>query len=412
MIKEAQHTIEKILESYFSKREISEYKVSLAKKSKSADLVSSLNNLNKKQLTKESTLGSEFTYAADLLITFAKERLDEITFIEFLIHISNTSIIQAEFNFAINVLNYLLGVTDNKKELIAFEAHAQYLLATVYSRLNDWQKSINHLKKAKTLFEKQKDFKGFVRCENLLGIINLEYGKLNKAQKNFENCLSHINSKNDSSLMGTIEINLGIINGMRGEYEESYNYFHRALIKFNKLKNLVRIIELRHNLGLLHTHRKEYKLALSEIDQSISLASQLNYASNLVISYLAKAFVLIKLNDFLLADAFSDKSLELSYQINDQLSVADNFKIKGIIEREKGNLRLSENHLLTSLRINEELENQLNYAETSIELGILYKKIGDTNSAKKYLASALKYYKSIKHTEEITYIQDLLQDLD
>jgi tetratricopeptide (TPR) repeat protein len=412
VINKAQHTIEKILDSYFSEEEISEYKKFLKRKPFKANLVSSLNNLNKNQLMGDTPSGSEFTYSSNLLITFAKDKLDKTKFVEFLIHLSNTSIIQGEFTFTIYTLKYLLNLVEGKAELISFQSHALYLLATVYSRLNDWKNSINCLKKAKPLFEAQKDFRGYVRCENLLGIINLDYGKLNNAQKNFENCLSFLNINNDSNLMGTIEINLGIINGMRGEYNESYNYFHRALIKFNRLKNIIRIIELRHNLGLLHTQKKEYKLALGEIDQSISLAGQLNYASNLVISYLAKAFILIKLNDLALASAFSDKSLELSYELNDQLSVADNFKIKGIIERERGNLKLAETHFLTSLRINNELNNRLNYAETSIELGILYKTKGDFESAGNYLKSALKYYKSIKHTEEITYLEELLKNLN
>lgn len=261
------------------------------------------------------------------------------------------------------------------------------------------------------LFEIQKDFRGYVRCENLLGVIHLDYGKLDKAEKHFENCLSHLNINNDTNLMGMIEINLGIVNGMKGIYEAAYNYFHRALIKYNKLQNFIRIVELRHNLALLHIDKREYRPALEEIDHSIALAARLNYVSNLAISYLTKALIYIQLNDLALANAFSDKSLELCYKLNDRLSVADNFKLKGIIEREKGNFKLAETHLLTSLRINEELSNRLNYAETAVELGILYTNKKMIIQARKYLEAALNYYKQINHKDRMKYIRELLASL-
>jgi tetratricopeptide (TPR) repeat protein len=408
--KEAQHSIEKILGSYFSKKEISEYRKLLKGETLKADLVSSLTNLNKEQLSSVFPSGSEFQYKVNLLITFAKDKLKEISFAEFLVHVANISVIQGEFSSAEQIIDILSKLVGKREDLNSFYAHGLYLLASVYSRQADWKKSISILNKAKRLFEKEKDFRGYVRCENLLGVIHLDYGKLFKAEKHFQNCLAYLNITSDTNLMGMIEINLGVVNGMKGSYEEAYNYFHRALIKFNKLKNIIRIVELRHNLALLHTHKHEYKLALGEIDQSITFANRLNYLSNLAISYLAKAFIYIQLNDLSLANAFSDKSLELSYKLDDRLSVADNFKLKGIIEREGGNLLLAETHFLTSLRINEELENILNHAETSLELGILYKKMNKNEEAVKYLNSSLNYYKSIKHTAQINYIKNLIRN--
>ena len=276
MSNEAQHSIEKILGSYFNKKDISEYKKLLKGKPSKAEPVSSLSNLNKKQLSSELPSGSEFQYRINLLITFAKDKLTEISFAEFLVHLANVSIIQGEFSSTEQVIDTLSKLVKGRDDLNSFYAHGLYLLATVYSRQAEWKKSISILNKAKRLFEKEKDFRGYVRCENLLGVIHLDYGRLLKAEKFFENCLSYLNITSDTNLMGMIEINLGVVNGMKGSYEEAYNYFHRALIKFNKLKNIIRIIELRHNLALLHTQKHEYKLALGEIDQSILFANKLN----------------------------------------------------------------------------------------------------------------------------------------
>ena len=186
MIKEAQHSIEKVLGSYFDKREISEYKKLLKKKPSEAKLISSLTNLNRKQLSAPIPSGSEFEYAVNLLITFAGDKLEDISFAEFLIQIADTAIIQGEYNSAIQTLNHLLDLIEKREDLISFRAQGWFLLSTVYSRLSEWTKSISALNKAKNLFEEQKDFRGYVRCENLLGVIHLDYGKLLKAGKYFE----------------------------------------------------------------------------------------------------------------------------------------------------------------------------------------------------------------------------------
>ena len=199
MTKEAQHSIEKVLGGYFNKKEISEYKKLLKGKPSKADEISSLSNLNKKQLTTTHPSGSRFQFSANLLMTFAKDKLDDITYAELLIHLADVSIIQGEFSLAEQILNTLSKLVSGRDDLNSFHAHGLYLLATVYSRQAEWKKSISALNKAKKLFEKEKDFRGYVRCENLLGVIHLDYGKLLKAGKYFENCLSYLNIKNDTN---------------------------------------------------------------------------------------------------------------------------------------------------------------------------------------------------------------------
>ena len=117
MTKEAQHSIEKVLGSYFNKKEISEYKRLLKGKPSKAEKVSSLSNLNKKQLSSEIPQGSEFHYSANLLITFAKDKLEDIKFAEFLIHLGNTAIVQGEFSSAEQILAILTKLVTGRNDL-------------------------------------------------------------------------------------------------------------------------------------------------------------------------------------------------------------------------------------------------------------------------------------------------------
>ncbi len=92
-------------------------------------------------------------------------------------------------------------------------------MGELYSRQAQWSLSFYNIKKSKALFEKQNDFSGIAKCENLLGTIYGDLGDLKKAKTHFEKGLSLIEGKKDIALTGKIEINLGIVNNIQSNYD-------------------------------------------------------------------------------------------------------------------------------------------------------------------------------------------------
>ena len=81
---------------------------------------------------------------------------------------------------------------ENKREYLTINAHAYLALGELYSRQAQWSLSFYNIKKSKTLFEKQNDFNGAAKCENLLGTIYGDLGYLKNARAHFEKGLSLI----------------------------------------------------------------------------------------------------------------------------------------------------------------------------------------------------------------------------
>ncbi len=404
--------VNNILTNYFDKTQITEFKEIVTRSIKSKKKFNpSIPLSEKKQLASEFTReNSNFLYI-DLLLTYAADKLSKPKLIELMLYIGESCTVHGELEIASQTYLNILSTIKDEDNLENIAAHSLLALGEIYSRQAQWDKSINYINQAKRSFDKQKDFKGIAKCNNMLGTIYGDRGKIQKAKECFENSLSFLNPQTDNALIGMIDINLGILNSMQGNYDKSFVFYQRALINYGQVKDVMRISQLRHNLGMLYTQKEEYTAALREFDRSIATSIKAGFLPNLALSYLSKAYVYIKTNDLPLATAFADKSLDFCLKINDRLSIADIYKIKGMIERKHKHFDVSESYFLTSLRINTELDNTLNNAETLYELGELYIDMNKKDEAIKCLKKTLRYYQSLKADVHIKRVKNLINKI-
>ena len=403
--------INKILISFFSKKHIYEFE-DLLKKSSVKTKYRSIPQTEKAQLSSIKGQKSTFNSIIELLITFSYENLSQPKFIEMLLYLGEICIFRGELEVAGQIFERILTVIGKYSKLENIAAYSLLSLGEIYSRQAQWEKSISHINQARKLFETQKDIRGISKCNNLLGTIYGDMGKLKKARNCFENSLTFLNPLTDAGLIGTVEMNIGILCNMQGNHDEALFFYQRALIKNDKVKDMRRISQLRHNMGMLLVQKGEYETALSEFDASISIAIKANYLPDLALSYLSKSFIYSQLNDFPLAIAFADKSLDICYKLNDRLSIADIYKVKGIVERKLKHYDTAESYFRTSLRINAELGNPLNQAETLFELGILYLEEKMKQKAVKQLKSALSLFKKMETEFMVKRIKELLLTIE
>ncbi|MHB8578420.1 MAG: tetratricopeptide repeat protein [Ignavibacteriaceae bacterium] len=399
--------LDKVLKNFFEAEEISELDKIL-----SGDVSEEKIHLaqsRKAQIDTKTGSSKQYYLQIYLLIDFAKNRMSKFKFAELLVYIGEVLIAQGEFNLATEVYSNVLKIARTEPDLENLQAYSLLALGDVSSRQAQWKESISYIRRAKMIFEKEKDYKGCARCENILGTIYGDKSDIKKTRFHFEKSLSYLNPKKDSSLIGIVEINLGIIESVQGNQNAALTYYKRALVKFEQSKDFRRIGELRNNLGTFFINKGDYNSALKEFDISISFYPMAKFLPTLAISYLCKAFIYTKLKDYQLANAFAQKSMDICLKINDRISIAELYKTKGIIEREQNNYKLAKKHFLTSLRINKELDNVMNQAETYFEMGLLYQVIGNKTAAINSWEKSLRYYIKINNTKMAAKIKSFIK---
>ena len=358
-----------------------------------------------------STIGVNYSASAlhreliNCVIPLAAKRISQTQFVKLLSELSELTINHGEFELAAEINEEIIIKVSGSDALSLSKAQAYLDLAKIAQRKAFWSESTDFVNKSVEIFKAKNNANGLARCENMLGTIFGEQGKILEAKLHFLNALNYLNDSEDLSFVAMLENNLGILESIQGNYANAKWNIKNALQKWLSLNEYLKAARAHHNLGMLYTKQKNYYAALVEFDSSISISNQHNYLSNGAIGYISKAYVYSLLKNIDLADAFSDKALELSCYINDPLTIAEVYKIKGMIQEELKNIELSIEMMENSFRINNDFDNQLNEAEANWELNRLYRKLEKPDIAEEKKSAAIGYYDLIKAQ---SYINDLL----
>jgi tetratricopeptide (TPR) repeat protein len=405
----SERLFKELLNSFFNEKEAAEFRsLTEGNSFKSISPSLKIKGKDKRQIETEFPKGSKLGLNIDLLILYAKEKLETTKFPELLLSIGKYALNEGEGDLSLEIFDRVINESKGKPETVEYLAEANLLIAEIYKKKTKWTLSFRYLRKSKELYKKIKNINGEIKCSNMLGTIYGELGKFKKARLYFEESLELISRTNDQEIQGMIEINLGIINGISGDYQKSRFYFNKALKNFEKGADHKRLAEIYNNLGMLDYDAEKLKQALEEFDRSIKSCIKINYLPLMGLSFLGKAITYLKLNNLPMAAAFSDKAMKVCNKVNDRLSVADIYKVKGIIERELGEYEKSENLLKTSLMMNIELGNKLNEAETSVELGRLCYKLKDKQKSSEWFTKAIAYYRAQGSKKKVMEIEPLL----
>lgn len=341
----------------------------------------------------------------DIIMTFAETKITDKKYLELLLALGNSCIVHGENDIAKEILDKLLLLSKKGDGFLSITGHANLQIAIIESNQANWVATQKSLRNAIKIFHELSDEIGLAECENLLGTVEAEKGKLKLAEIHFRNAYSYVKYKRKNLLKSKIEINLGIICNMLEKYEEAEIFYHKALIVFTEVKEQKRIAETTHNLGMLYLKVAKYKQAIKEFEKSIKISEVENYNYIMGITFLGLAETYLLLGDIENATLNADRGFEMCNKTNDRLTIADIYKVRGIICKKDKKYESAENYLLTCLRINKELKNELNTAEVNYELGLLFEETKDSFKAVKHFKLALVYYREYNCQKEIQKIR-------
>jgi tetratricopeptide (TPR) repeat protein len=341
----------------------------------------------------------------DLVVTFAKEKLEVESYNKFLIEVAKVLAESESINLAQEIL--INSISEVQPD-IAY-AESLLVLADIFIRKAYWNNSITLIDQAKEIFEMLDNKIGLAKCENLYGTLYGERGDLLLSKEHFEKGLDKLKTGINEQLSAELETNLAIIENICGNLDKSKEHFYKGLRKFESLDQKKRIAELQHNIGMLYFEMKDYSKAVDEFNKGIAIAANENYKTILTISYLAKANALLNLNKYGDSSEYCNKAMDSAIKIDDKLTIADAYRIAGVIDKKSDNYNSAENNLKISIRLNEELGNKLNAAESAFEIGLLYNDLGNNKQKNHWLEKSLNYYLEIDASEKVKIIEELLE---
>jgi len=371
-------------------------------------ILTSINSFDRGGEGNSFASGSFFTSRirsiADRIMTFAREKLDDNKYNNFLLEFGKLMITEGEFFLAMEIFSNALQYSKQKEDLKPIEIEANINLAIINIHQSNWIGALSNAEAAKILLQGTNDQKGMSQCEHVMGAIAFNKGEIKNAKSMFQKGLSYLDKDKDLLLVGKIEISLGNIYASEGNHDEALKYYHNCLLKFQELGDKRRSAEVRNNIGMVYINQKEYEYALYEFDECIKLGVEGRYLPILGMAYVNKAMVYIEINEVKLSAFYASKAMDICYQVNNTVAIAEIYKLKGMIARKQFEFQLSEEYLKASLRLNSELKNELNFAETAVEIGLLYKELNINKSYDYYFNKAFEYYQSIDAKDKIAEI--------
>jgi len=375
-------------------------------------ILTSINSFDRGGESNSLASGSFFTSKirsiADRIMTFAREKLDDDKYYNFLVEFGKLMITEGEFFLASEIFNNIQRFASHKDGLTSIKIAACFSLAIIRTNQADWISALSYLNEAKELLRTVDDKKGLAQYEHILGAITFHKGDPKNAKSMFIKGLSYLNPDEDLLLVGNLEISLGNVFDSEGNREEALKYYQSCLQKFQKLGDNRRIAEVRNNMGMVYTRQKEYEYALVEFDECIKSAIDGRYLPILGMAYVNKALVYITINELKLSAFYASKGMDVCYQVNNTVAIAEIYKLKGIIAKKQFEFQLAEEYFKASLRLNNELNNELNFAETAVELGLLYQELNIDKSYEFHFNKALEFYEKIGAEDKISEIKGYL----
>lgn len=390
-------SVKELLGSFLAPSDVEEFirAINTYKKSLQSPALDELVDIDKNQIAHKFTDGLDERIIVDKIITLAERLLSKEHYFKLLLEFALLMIKIGNLAFALEILTDMKNKVSTSEDKI-YNAEANLIISKIYWSQAQWEDCEYYITEAYLEFKNLSNYKGYAKCENMLGTLFGEKGDFQKALIHFEAALAFLKESDDISTQAMILTNLGIIYTIYGDYEKAIWNYKDAIEKFKTVNDPNRIARVYHNIGMLYSRMGEYYLALEQFNNSITISLEYSYLSNCAVSYIGKAYIYTKLNNIALADAFTDKAMEIACTLNDTLSIADIYRVKGIIQSNLNNFELSEEFFENSIRLNDDFESKYNKAESSEELGKLLDKSDRKDEAELHLKSAEEIFKIVK----------------
>jgi len=279
------------------------------------------------------------------------------------------------------------------------EAH--YLIPREYlRRWGDWNLS-------KELFEQILPYVEGERrsyCLRALGVIHLDLGNWDLAEKYFKDALAIAEAKDNKSGIATSLEMVGNMEGNRGNWDEAEKLYRQSLEMMTELGDRSGMASSWASLGDIERIRGNWDEAEKLYRQCLEVETELGDRSGMAYSWGVLGDIERNRGNWDEAEKLFRQYLEVETELGDREGIAISICALGENELGRGNLDTAEQLLTEALGKMQKLGMTWHIAETNYDLARLERKRGNTEVAQQHYDTAHQIFQQLGATKNLERI--------
>ena len=284
----------------------------------------------------------------------------------------------------------------NEKNEISPEAYELFLKAK-YTILN--VKSSSDRELAQELFKKAIKLEpNYLEARYNYAMTMVQSNQLERAIDILDDALIIANQENDNSGIAGINAIYGIINVRWGKFEKAINFFETALEQRTKEKNIQEEGKILNNLAHCFTQLGLMEKALDFANRSLDLKREISDKRGIATSLFSTSLIYRRISDYAKAIKYSKESIELFDELNITLHDCILKMNLGLYLVFVGNFEEASENFNEAISRSKKMNDFTSLGMCHRGLGLIYLDQGKWSLAQKEFNQANKYHQKAEHT--------------
>jgi tetratricopeptide (TPR) repeat protein len=264
-----------------------------------------------------------------------------------------------------------------------------------YARKGQYEKAMQHLENARTVFEKIPDKAGLSLVFNDIAFIFQSRNQNKQALPYLLKSLELKEQLGNKKTISTSMVNIGLVYWHLGEQEKALKYYLKAISYIKELGDNGRLAIARLNTGLVYYNMGDYSIALAYYLKALPQFEAMGHAKGIATCAGNIGMVYLKLKNYDLSLEYHRKSLEIAKKVDYKRGIAYAHNGIGLVFKEWGKFDKALVHYNISLDVKKKMGDKKGTANALINIGEVYKETSQYEQAITYHLDALKIQEEI-----------------
>lgn len=265
-------------------------------------------------------------------------------------------------------------------------------------KTDEAQKCFQH---ALSIYETEIFLPGLAQQFGNLGVVNQIQSKYKLSERFFFKALDIHKSLNQQRFIGADYLNLGDVYSELGQLDMADKMYLKAEKVFKEINSQEGIAKVKSNHGHVYKIKGEYLKAIAMYEEAAIINSQLGSIQGEAIQYSSLANIYRKMRDFKKSKFYFTKAIEINEKFGFIETLASNYGNLSLLNKDMGLIDEAEELALLALTLHREVNSQSGVAAQYSNLAVLSEKREEINKAMEFHHMSMEINSLIGHRQNL-----------